>query len=133
MLENERVSDWILVCVFMLKRTLCLKLVEIELGMGQRFTAIRKLHHLLSHLDQSLPSRCPCLTCSVKIAQVGISEVVYSYDYNVDTMVSDTGLDEIRNNSLGRIYIQGSWSQVKTVHTGKFRCLPIIRLILNDI
>ncbi|KAF2402472.1 deoxycytidylate deaminase [Trichodelitschia bisporula] len=28
---------------------------------------------------------CPCLTCSVKIAQVGISEVVYSVGYNVDS------------------------------------------------
>lgn len=28
---------------------------------------------------------CPCLTCSIKIAQVGISEVVYSYGYSMDT------------------------------------------------
>lgn len=27
---------------------------------------------------------CPCLTCSVKIAQVGISEVVFSFSYNMD-------------------------------------------------
>ncbi|KAL3457742.1 cytidine deaminase-like protein [Aspergillus heterothallicus] len=27
---------------------------------------------------------CPCLTCTVKIAQVGISEVVYSQGYNMD-------------------------------------------------
>ncbi|KAL1976415.1 hypothetical protein VTN31DRAFT_2697 [Thermomyces dupontii] len=27
---------------------------------------------------------CPCLTCTVKIAQVGISEVVYSQSYNMD-------------------------------------------------
>ncbi|WBW72927.1 deoxycytidylate deaminase [Schizosaccharomyces osmophilus] len=27
---------------------------------------------------------CPCLTCSVKIAQVGISEVVYSTSYSMD-------------------------------------------------
>ena len=27
---------------------------------------------------------CPCLTCSVKITQVGISEVVYNQDYLVD-------------------------------------------------
>ncbi|PYH90536.1 deoxycytidylate deaminase [Aspergillus ellipticus CBS 707.79] len=27
---------------------------------------------------------CPCLTCSVKIAQVGITEVVYSQGYNMD-------------------------------------------------
>ncbi|KAL9070936.1 MAG: hypothetical protein Q9161_004578 [Pseudevernia consocians] len=28
---------------------------------------------------------CPCLTCSIKIAQVGISEVVYSQGYGMDT------------------------------------------------
>jgi dCMP deaminase len=28
---------------------------------------------------------CPCLTCSIKIAQVGIAEVVYSYGYSMDT------------------------------------------------
>ena len=27
---------------------------------------------------------CPCLTCSVKITQVGISEVVFSQSYNMD-------------------------------------------------
>ncbi|KAJ5558142.1 hypothetical protein N7535_008358 [Penicillium sp. DV-2018c] len=31
---------------------------------------------------------CPCLTCTVKIAQVGISEVVYSQGYNMDNDVS---------------------------------------------
>ncbi|KAK9639837.1 Deoxycytidine monophosphate (dCMP) deaminase [Aspergillus fumigatus] len=30
---------------------------------------------------------CPCLTCTVKIAQVGISEVVYSQGYNMDQEV----------------------------------------------
>lgn len=28
---------------------------------------------------------CPCLTCSIKIAQVGISEVVYNHGYSMDT------------------------------------------------
>lgn len=28
---------------------------------------------------------CPCLTCSIKITQVGISEVVYSQAYSMDT------------------------------------------------
>lgn len=28
---------------------------------------------------------CPCLTCSVKITQVGISEVVYAQGYNLDS------------------------------------------------
>lgn len=28
---------------------------------------------------------CPCLTCSIKICQVGISEVVYAHGYSMDT------------------------------------------------
>lgn len=32
--------------------------------------------------------RCPCLTCSIKISQVGISEVVYSQEYGMDKAVS---------------------------------------------
>jgi dCMP deaminase len=36
---------------------------------------------------------CPCLTCSIKIAQVGISEVVYSQGYYMDTQVSCPLLD----------------------------------------
>lgn len=31
---------------------------------------------------------CPCLTCSVKITQVGISEVVFSQSYNMDTQTA---------------------------------------------
>ncbi|KAL5120751.1 Deoxycytidine monophosphate (dCMP) deaminase [Pleosporales sp. CAS-2024a] len=31
---------------------------------------------------------CPCLTCSVKITQVGISEVVYNQAYMVDSMTA---------------------------------------------
>ncbi|OCL11595.1 hypothetical protein AOQ84DRAFT_335639 [Glonium stellatum] len=32
---------------------------------------------------------CPCLTCSVKITQVGISEVVYKEAYSIDSKASD--------------------------------------------
>ncbi|OCK76414.1 hypothetical protein K432DRAFT_360438 [Lepidopterella palustris CBS 459.81] len=32
---------------------------------------------------------CPCLTCSVKITQVGISEVVYNQAYSVDTKAAE--------------------------------------------
>jgi deoxycytidylate deaminase len=32
--------------------------------------------------------RCPCLTCSIKLIQVGISEVVYSKSYMMDQAVS---------------------------------------------
>ncbi|KAI4730463.1 deoxycytidylate deaminase [Aureobasidium sp. EXF-10728] len=31
------------------------------------------------------PCSCPCLTCSVKIVQVGITEVVFSQSYHMDT------------------------------------------------
>ncbi|KAF2088568.1 hypothetical protein K490DRAFT_39562 [Saccharata proteae CBS 121410] len=31
---------------------------------------------------------CPCLTCSIKITQVGISEVVYSQAYSMDTQAA---------------------------------------------
>jgi dCMP deaminase len=31
---------------------------------------------------------CPCLTCSIKITQVGISEVVYSQGYSMDTEIT---------------------------------------------
>src|SRR3954453_2326587 len=33
--------------------------------------------------------RCPCLTCSIKITQVGISEVVYSKGYSMDDEVRE--------------------------------------------
>jgi hypothetical protein len=90
--------------------------------MVQRFTAIRELSHsAIKFSSFGSLYRCPCLTCSVKIAQVGISEVVYSYDYNVDTMVSDHSLDVYKTNHSGCIYIQGSGSQVETVHTGKLK------------
>jgi deoxycytidylate deaminase len=49
-------------------------------------TVIRKLSPHTSKPTLIL-LRCPCLTCSVKIAQVGISEVVYSKDYAVDSVV----------------------------------------------
>ncbi|KAL2045073.1 hypothetical protein N7G274_002848 [Stereocaulon virgatum] len=32
---------------------------------------------------------CPCLTCSVKITQVGISEVVYSKSYSIDEATAE--------------------------------------------
>lgn len=33
--------------------------------------------------------RCPCLTCSVKIVQVGVAEVVYNVSYSMDTQAED--------------------------------------------
>ena len=32
---------------------------------------------------------CPCLTCSIKICQVGISEVVYAHGYSMDNETAD--------------------------------------------
>ena len=37
----------------------------------------------------SANSRCPCLTCSVKIVQVGVKEVVYNVSYSMDTQAED--------------------------------------------
>ncbi|KAJ5101472.1 hypothetical protein NUU61_003694 [Penicillium alfredii] len=56
---------------------------------------------------------CPCLTCTVKIAQVGISEVVYSQGYNMDkdsaAILEAAGvrLRQFHPPSNGLIYLQG--------------------------
>lgn len=59
---------------------------------GRSFIAIRKSTSFFNKLCQrenlTVDCRCPCLTCTVKIAQVGISEVVYSQGYNMDNDVS---------------------------------------------
>lgn len=47
--------------------------------------------------------RCPCLTCTVKITQVGISEVVYSHGYNMDTEVSLHREQPLRPSFLANI------------------------------
>lgn len=70
----------------------CWKLVESGYERVQSSIAIRKsgctrLWQKKKETDTDFPlraSRCPCLTCTVKIAQVGISEVVYSQGYNMD-------------------------------------------------
>ncbi|EPS31272.1 Deoxycytidylate deaminase [Penicillium oxalicum] len=57
---------------------------------------------------------CPCLTCTVKITQVGISEVVYSQGYNMDkdsaAILEAAGvkLRQFSPPSNGLIYLQGS-------------------------
>lgn len=38
---------------------------------------------------------CPCLTCSIKIVQVGVVEVVYSEGYSMDTEVGIPGLSGV--------------------------------------
>ncbi|PYI19757.1 deoxycytidylate deaminase [Aspergillus japonicus CBS 114.51] len=56
---------------------------------------------------------CPCLTCTVKIAQVGISEVVYSQGYNMDkdsaAILREAGvrLRQFSPPSNGLIYLEG--------------------------
>ncbi|KAB8198948.1 cytidine deaminase-like protein [Aspergillus parasiticus] len=57
---------------------------------------------------------CPCLTCTVKIAQVGISEVVYSQGYNMDqdsaAILKSAGvrLRQFSPPRNGLIYLEGS-------------------------
>ncbi|KAL4801394.1 cytidine deaminase-like protein [Aspergillus unguis] len=57
---------------------------------------------------------CPCLTCTVKIAQVGISEVVYSQGYNMDSdsaaILEAAGirLRQFSPPRNGLIYLEGS-------------------------
>ncbi|KAL2802282.1 cytidine deaminase-like protein [Aspergillus granulosus] len=57
---------------------------------------------------------CPCLTCTVKIAQVGISEVVYSQGYNMDkdsaAILEAAGirLRQFSPPRNGLIYLEGS-------------------------
>ncbi|KAL2033308.1 hypothetical protein VTO58DRAFT_104022 [Aureobasidium pullulans] len=55
-------------------------------------TTITQLRASLDALNLLDPARmrptwdhCPCLTCSVKIVQVGITEVVFSQSYHMDT------------------------------------------------
>lgn len=78
------------VYVSMLKRMHCWKLAEKGSGQNQLCTAIRRssADDLLTQ-NLSLYGRCPCLTCSIKITQVGISEVVYSQSYSMDNEVQD--------------------------------------------
>ncbi|KAL1999892.1 hypothetical protein VTN02DRAFT_3848 [Thermoascus thermophilus] len=57
---------------------------------------------------------CPCLTCTVKIAQVGISEVVYSQSYNMDkesaAILEEAGvrLRQFSPPRNGLIYLQSA-------------------------
>jgi deoxycytidylate deaminase len=65
---------------------LCSRLAESVFAKDQPCTATRMFYFIVIGATLIL-CRCPCLTCSVKIAQVGISEVVYSQEYSVDAMV----------------------------------------------
>lgn len=74
----------------MLRKMLCLKQAESAFGEARYCIAIREYSRLrLTFLMAKIQfDRCPCLTCSIKITQVGISEVVYSQGYSMDTEVS---------------------------------------------
>lgn len=65
--------------------------------------------------------RCPCLTCSVKIAQVGISEVVYSQSYNMDKEVRYSTFPwlQLTYLYLERGYSQGSRRTSQAIFTCK--------------
>lgn len=78
--------------VFTLKRMPCSKQVGNVSGRAPYFTATRWLPSFTSDVTSStnkLPPSCPCLTCSIKITQVGISEVVYAQGYGMDSQVND--------------------------------------------
>jgi dCMP deaminase len=76
---------------------------------------------------------CPCLTCSVKITQVGISEVVYNQGYMVDTMTanifaeSGVRLRQFSPPTDGLVDLSGLGSNQSAAATGED-----IREVLND-
>ncbi|EGC48731.1 deoxycytidylate deaminase [Histoplasma capsulatum var. duboisii H88] len=65
---------------------------------------------------------CPCLTCSVKIAQLGISEVVYSQSYNMDnetaSILKEAGvkLRQFLPPRNGLVYLQRSSIMISNDH-----------------
>lgn len=80
------------VFAFTPKKTHYWKQAESGFERGRSSIVIRKSISFFNKLRQrqnlTVDCRCPCLTCTVKIAQVGISEVVYSQGYNMDNDVS---------------------------------------------
>ena len=72
----------------MRKKTHCSRLVKSGFEKELFSTAIRECPLPLSTSpDLRDGFRCPCLTCSIKITQVGIAEVVYSQQYGMDEQV----------------------------------------------
>ena len=74
-------------CVFMRKKTHYSKPVESGSGRLQFCIVIRELSNPIFDHGIDSAASCPCLTCSIKITQVGISEVVYSRRYGMDESV----------------------------------------------
>lgn len=83
---KEVVLAWRHVSASMPKRTHCWRLAGIGSARVLCYTATRECPVLSSDSVCLLNFQhsCPCLTCTVKIAQVGISEVIYSYGYSMD-------------------------------------------------
>ena len=75
------------VCVCMPKKTHYWKQVVIVSETARSCTAIRTSVASLLLMTADSTRSCPCLTCSIKIVQVGITEVVYSRSYHMDTAV----------------------------------------------
>lgn len=78
------VHRFLLAYAFMQKRMRCWRRVEKELEMEQYYTVIRMFYLVLESKYFTDPYRCPCLTCAIKIVQVGIQEVVYRWGYSMD-------------------------------------------------
>jgi len=66
------------------RKMLCWKLDGRELGMRRLCIVIRMLTFLVF-----AEFSCPCLTCSVKIVQIGVKEVVYNVSYSMDTQAEE--------------------------------------------
>ena len=58
--------------------------VESVSVMVRCYIATRKSFHPQTQVLVLTLNSCPCLTCSVKIVQVGITEVVFSQSYHMD-------------------------------------------------
>lgn len=86
-LEHQLGSTYPRAFVFMQRKTLCSRLVESVSEKARSSTAIRQYTYLLIKTNTDCLRRCPCLTCSIKITQVGITEVVYSQVYGMDEQV----------------------------------------------
>ena len=119
-----------LVSAFMQRRMLCSKLGGSGFRTVQHCIAIRRYHRSVQTLPLTLRATqsCPCLTCSIKIAQVGISEVVYNQGYSMDTEVSKlliSALGVIRLTLVDSSCFQRKWSSSATICTRScsHRCL----------
>ena len=118
-------SRFPLVCVSMPRRMLYSKLVENEFAKALSCTATRKISCLTTEPDPGTNyDRCPCLTCSIKITQVGISEVVYSRSYSMDSEVSASrrASGSFLTLAIDRSCIPGRRCEAKAIPSGALLC-----------